>query len=93
MKSIINHGYEQDTSLLANSNLDIAMIDNFFIEGDSLSGHSVEGIYAAGDILAHPGKLNLISGTFQDAANAVNSAKQYIQPDASKIGMVFTMIF
>ena len=34
------------------------------------------------------GKVNLIAGTFQDAANAVNQAKQFIQPDAHKVGMV-----
>ncbi|MFJ1244931.1 thioredoxin reductase, partial [Bacillus amyloliquefaciens] len=46
------------------------------------------GLYAAGDILMHDGKLHLIAGAFQDAANAVNKAKQFIQPDASKSAMV-----
>jgi ferredoxin/flavodoxin---NADP+ reductase len=32
--------------------------------------------------------LNLIAGTFQDAANAVNKAKQFIQPDAQTVAMV-----
>jgi thioredoxin reductase (NADPH) len=32
--------------------------------------------------------LNLIAGTFQDAANAVNKAKQFIQPSANEIAMV-----
>ena len=41
-----------------------------------------------GDILKHEGKLNLIAGAFQDAANAVNKAKQFVQPDADKCGMV-----
>ena len=36
----------------------------------------------------YEGKVNLIAGAFQDAANAVNKAKQYIQPDANKFAMV-----
>lgn len=85
---IINHGYEQDTSLLNNSELKVEMVDDFYIKGSSTSCTSIEGLYAAGDILMHEGKLNLIAGAFQDAANAVNQAKQYIQPDASKVAMV-----
>ncbi|WP_226528086.1 NAD(P)/FAD-dependent oxidoreductase [Metabacillus niabensis] len=85
---IINHGYERDASLLKNSQLDVSLIDQYFVEGTSSSESSIKGIYAAGDILKHEGKLNLIAGAFQDAANAVNKAKQYIQPDAYKVGMV-----
>lgn len=85
---VINHGYEQDAELLKKSEVNIAIADNFYIDGTSLSESSVKGVYAAGDILQHPGKLHLIAGTFQDAANAVNQAKQYIHPDASKIAMV-----
>ncbi|MCM3718170.1 NAD(P)/FAD-dependent oxidoreductase [Fictibacillus phosphorivorans] len=85
---IINHGYEQDTSLLGNSDLNIELADNFYIAGNANSETSVPGLYAAGDILKHEGKLNLIAGTFQDAANAVNKAKQFIQPDAQNVAMV-----
>lgn len=85
---IISHGYERDTSLLENSKLKIEMVDGTYIAGNANSETSVPGLYAAGDILKHDGKLNLIAGAFQDAANAVNKAKQYIQPDASKSAMV-----
>lgn len=85
---IINHGYERDTTLLENSELHIAMVDSYYIEGDTNSASSVPGLYAAGDILKHEGKLHLITGAFQDAANAVNKAKQFIEPDANKNGMV-----
>ncbi|SDN10118.1 thioredoxin reductase (NADPH) [Fictibacillus solisalsi] len=85
---IINHGYEQDASLLQNSSLRVELIDNFYIAGNSASETSIPGLYAAGDILKHDGKLNLISGAFQDAANAVNKAKQFIQPDAQQVAMV-----
>jgi ferredoxin/flavodoxin---NADP+ reductase len=85
---IINHGYECDTALLSNSDLNIEMADQYFIAGNSTSESSIEGLYAAGDILKHDGKVNLIAGAFQDAANAVNKAKQYIQPSAEKVAMV-----
>ncbi|PGA95782.1 NAD(P)/FAD-dependent oxidoreductase [Bacillus toyonensis] len=85
---IINHGYERDITLLENSELDVAIIDNFYIAGNAKSESSVDGLYAAGDILKHDGKLHLIAGAFQDAGNAVNKAKQFIQPDASEYGMV-----
>jgi thioredoxin reductase (NADPH) len=85
---VINHGFERDAELLKNSAVDIALIDDFYVAGSSSSESSVQGIFAAGDILAHPGKLHLIAGTFVDAANAVNKAKQFIQPDASGVAMV-----
>jgi thioredoxin reductase (NADPH) len=87
---IINHGYERDTALLKNSEVNIEMTENYYIAGNAAGETSVEGLYAAGDILKHDGKLNLMAGAFQDAANAVNKAKQFIQPDADKFGMVST---
>ena len=85
---IINHGYERDAALLENSSLNIQLAEEFYIAGNAVSESSVEGLYAAGDILMYDGKVNLIAGAFQDAANAVNKAKQFIQPDAHKAGMV-----
>lgn len=85
---IINHGYEIDTSLLTNSSLNIDLIDQYYIAGSTKSESSVEGLYAAGDILKHEGKVNLIAGAFQDAANAVNKAKQFITPEADPFAMV-----
>ncbi|WP_186578024.1 NAD(P)/FAD-dependent oxidoreductase [Aquibacillus kalidii] len=85
---IINHGYDRDKTLLDNNDLQIEILDDFFIAGNVNSESSVEGLYAAGDILKHSGKLHLIAGAFQDAANAVNKAKQYIEPNAEGIAMV-----
>jgi len=85
---IINHGYERDKELTSNSGLNIEMADEYGIAGSPMSETSVPGIYAAGDILNHAGKLHLIAGAFQDAANAVNKAKQYIMPEAYGHGMV-----
>lgn len=85
---IINHGYERDSGLLKNSTLNIDLVDDFYVAGNANSESSVAGLYAAGDILHYDGKLHLIAGAFQDAANAVNKAKQFIQPDAGKSAMV-----
>lgn len=85
---LVNHGFDQDASLLQNSDLETKMIDGFYIDGTATSETSVPGLFAAGDILKHEGKLNLIAGTFQDAANAVNKAKQFIEPEASHSAMV-----
>jgi len=85
---IINHGYERDKELTSNSGLNIEMVDEYCIAGTPMSETSVPGLFAAGDILSHEGKLHLIAGAFQDAANAVNKAKQYIAPDAYGHGMV-----
>lgn len=85
---IISYGYERDKELLANSDIQIELKDDYWIAGSPMSETSVPGIYAAGDILHHEGKLHLIAGAFQDAANAVNKAKQYVAPDANAYGMV-----
>lgn len=85
---IINHGYERDNELTSNSNLNIEMAEGFGVAGSPMSETSVPGLYAAGDILNHEGKLHLIAGAFQDAANAVNKAKQFIMPESSETGKV-----
>lgn len=85
---IINHGYERDKELMNNSGFYIEMADENRVAGSPMSETSVPGLYAAGDVLQHEGKLHLIAGAFQDAANAVNKAKQYISPDAYGYGMV-----
>lgn len=69
-------------SLLENSKLDIHRVDDYYIAGNASRNSSIPGLYAAGDILHFDGKAHLIAGAFQDAANAVNSAKQFIEPDA-----------
>ena len=85
---IINHGYDRDKELTSTSGLNIEMADEYSIAGNPMSETSVSGLYAAGDILNHEGKLHLIAGAFQDAANAVNKAKRYIMPEAYGHGMV-----
>lgn len=85
---IISHGYERDASLLANSELPIQMVEEYYIATNAKGECSVPGLYAAGDISKYDGKLYLLTGAFQDAANAVNSAKRFIEPTADPYGMV-----
>ncbi|WP_085522289.1 NAD(P)/FAD-dependent oxidoreductase [Tuberibacillus sp. Marseille-P3662] len=85
---LVNHGFESDVSLFENSDIGLELIDQCLISGNEMSESSVSGLYAAGDVLKHDGKLNLIAGAFQDAANAVNKAKQFVQPDAGASAMV-----
>ena len=43
---------------------------------------NVQGVFAAGDVAGHVGKLKLIATGFSEAAVAVNFAKTYIDPKA-----------
>lgn len=80
---IINYGYERELTFIKESPLHIEIENDFFVKGTSKSASSVEGLYAAGDILAFDGKVHLIAGAFVDAANAVNQAKLLLEPDAA----------
>jgi ferredoxin/flavodoxin---NADP+ reductase len=85
---VVSHGYERDMELLQQKKEEIGVSDDGVILGGSDGTTGIPGLFAAGDLLRHDGKLNLIAGAFHDAANAVNQAKQYIDPDAVKYGMV-----
>ncbi|WP_053366563.1 NAD(P)/FAD-dependent oxidoreductase [Bacillus sp. FJAT-27245] len=85
---LVNHGFDQDASLLNNSNLPIEMLDNFYIKGTPNCESTVDGLFGAGDIMKFDGKLYLIAGAFQDAANAVNRAKKFIDSSAADVAMV-----
>ncbi len=57
-------------------------IDKNAIKVNSKMETNIPGIYAAGDIAGYFGKLKLISTGFGEAAIAVNSAKNYIDPSS-----------
>ncbi|GEM03094.1 ferredoxin--NADP reductase [Halolactibacillus miurensis] len=85
---VINHGYEKDASLIEETDLSLEREGEFFLKGNSLGETSVPGLFAAGDIISYEGKVNLILGCFQDAVNAVNQAKTYLNPEANARAMV-----
>lgn len=52
------------------------------IKVDALMKTNLPGVYAAGDIVDHEGKLDLIATGFGEAAIAVNNAVHDVNPDA-----------
>ncbi|WP_042478569.1 NAD(P)/FAD-dependent oxidoreductase [Bacillus ndiopicus] len=85
---IISHGYNREASLEFDKAIILPKKDDYYFEGKATGETPHPGIFAAGDILAFEGKVNLLIGTFQDAANAVNSIKTYLEPSAYRYGMV-----
>jgi thioredoxin reductase (NADPH) len=49
---------------------------------DSLMATSKLGVYAAGDLVSYPGKLDLIATGFSEAAIAVNNVVCHLDPEA-----------
>jgi thioredoxin reductase (NADPH) len=43
---------------------------------------NIPGVYAAGDVVHYPGKLELIATGYGEAAVAVNNAVHYLNPKA-----------
>lgn len=87
---LINHGYNRDVSLEFSPELQPELVNDYYYKGDSSGKTSQPGIFAAGDIVSFDGKVKLLVGTFQDAINAVNQAKLFIDPKADKSGKVST---
>lgn len=85
---LVNHGYERELAFLNDTSLALSLTEQQLIETDSNGRTNVTGLFAAGDVVTHEGKLRLLAGAFQDAACAVNAAKQYIEPEAQAHGMV-----
>ncbi len=85
---LINHGYNREASLEFEESIQPEMKDDYYYIGTPKGVISTEGIFAAGDIISYEGKVNLLVGAFQDAVNAVNSAKVYIEPSAYGTAMV-----
>lgn len=84
---VVNHGYVRDRALLDNSDLNVDTA-GYFIKGNAYCETSVPGLFAAGDVIDYEGKVHLIAGAFQDAINAVNNAKRFIEPEADEKGTV-----
>ncbi|MFC3039462.1 NAD(P)/FAD-dependent oxidoreductase [Virgibacillus xinjiangensis] len=85
---LVHHGYHQDNSLDTSDNLPMERTEDGFYSGDAQGCTSQEGIFAAGDNISYEGKVNLLVGAFQDAVNAVNSAKNHIDPSAAATALV-----
>ena len=74
-------GFLMDTSVMRK--WDVALEGKKGIKVDPATmATSRPGVYAAGDIAAYEGKINLIACGASEAAMAVNQAVRYINPDA-----------
>ncbi|MFJ8459348.1 NAD(P)/FAD-dependent oxidoreductase [Lysinibacillus xylanilyticus] len=85
---IVSHGYNREASLEFDQAITIPKKDDYYFEGKATGETAQPGIFASGDILAFEGKIHLLLGTFQDAANAVNSIKTFLEPTAYRHGIV-----
>ncbi|MEK4228241.1 NAD(P)/FAD-dependent oxidoreductase [Solibacillus sp. FSL H8-0538] len=85
---LINHGYNRESSFEFAADLQPKLKDDYYYVGTGRGKLSVDGLFAAGDIISYEGKINLLVGAFQDAVNAVNSVKKYLEPSAYEHAMV-----
>jgi len=76
---IVSHGRSNDLGPILGWPL---TFDDEFILTDSGMRTNLPGVFAAGDVLDYDNKLRLIAGAFNEAAVAVNGAKQYLDPSA-----------
>ena len=76
---ILNLGFHADLGPIRGWGLEL---DKGGIKVNYRMETNVEGIFAAGDVASHPGKLKLISTGFGEVVTAVNFAKNLIDPSA-----------
>jgi thioredoxin reductase len=82
---VVNHGYIQNFGLL----LEWGLQQSYYgIAVDNRMATGLPGVFGAGDFVTHDSKVRLIAGAFNDAILAVNSAKLYLDPGASKMAGV-----
>jgi len=72
-------GFKPDLGPMKNWGLDI---EKNRILVDQLMGTNIPGVYAAGDVVQHEAKLDLIATGFAEAAIAVNNAVHFVDPTA-----------
>lgn len=77
---IVNIGFDSEPNFHQADGLDLLLKDDYYIEGNTMSHTSLNGVYAIGDIVNYEGKVRLIAGAFHDAVNAVNQIKESLLP-------------
>ncbi|WP_312727764.1 NAD(P)/FAD-dependent oxidoreductase [Enterococcus sp.] len=85
---LIQHGYDRDSGLLDKVSFDLARHEDFYLNCEIPTKTSHPGVFAAGYIHYFKGKVNLLAGAFQDAAQAVNQIKHYLEPTSVPQAMV-----
>ncbi len=74
-------GFLMDTTVIRKWGVELAGKKGITVDPSTMAT-SRPGVYAAGDIAAYEGKINLIACGASEAAMAVNQAVRYINPDA-----------
>ena len=72
-------GFKPDLGPISNWGLEL---QRNTIKVSQLMETNIPGVYAAGDVVHYPGKLELIATGYGEAAIAVNNAVQHINPKA-----------
>lgn len=75
---IVNHGFISSLGPIASWGIEL---EHGLIAVDTTMKTSIDGVYAAGDIVSYPGKIKLITTGFGEAATAVSNAKHYVHPE------------
>lgn len=83
---VVLFGYQSKLGPISEWDLEI---DSNSLVVNSAQESSIHGIFAAGDACVYDGKIKMITSGFGEAATAVNSAYQYINPE-SKNKVVFS---
>lgn len=82
---LINHGFNRNYGHLLNWGLER---QDYGVTVDRNMATSIPGVFGAGDFVTFDTKVRLIAGAFNDAVLAVNHAKLYLEPNASKMAGV-----
>lgn len=77
---VVNIGFDTEDNFHQTEALNLDLLDNYYIKGNSHTQTSIDGIYAIGDILDFNGKVRLIAGAYNDAVNAINTIRQQCYP-------------
>ncbi|NEW06782.1 NAD(P)/FAD-dependent oxidoreductase [Paenibacillus sp. SYP-B3998] len=82
---IVNHGMKSDFGPIREWGLELGEWNA--IVGERMATN-IPGIFGAGDFVTYDSKVRLIAGTFADSVLALNSAKLYMDPEASQMAYV-----
>lgn len=85
---VVNIGFDMEKNFHQKTSLGLELEDDYYIKGQANTRTDVEGLYAIGDILTFEGKVRLIAGAYNDAANAVNQIKLSLDPTAAEKAQV-----
>ncbi|SER01520.1 NAD(P)/FAD-dependent oxidoreductase [Piscibacillus halophilus] len=75
---IVNHGFLSNLGAIREWGLELEK--NSIVVNEKMETN-IQGIYAAGDITTHAGKVKLIASGFGEAPTAISQAKHYIDPN------------